>query len=75
MGLTIHYSLQSASRSPKKARELVAHLRGRALDLPFEQVGDIVELSGGECDLEARDRGEGLARRRCRIGDHGLSRF
>jgi len=56
MGLTIHYSLRSSTRSPKKARELVAHLRGRALDLPFEQVGDIVELSGAECDFETLDQ-------------------
>ena len=56
MGLTIHWSLQSNIRSPKKARELIAGLRGRALDLPFEQVGDIVELSGSECDSESRER-------------------
>ena len=58
MGLTVHYSLRSATRSPKKAREWVARLRGRALDLPFEHVGDIAELSGTECDFEARDRGD-----------------
>ena len=52
MGLTIHYGLRSTTRSPKQARELVAHLRGRALDLPFEQVQDIVEFSGSECDFE-----------------------
>ncbi len=52
MGLTIHYSLKSNTRSPKKARELVAHLRGRALDLPFAQVEDIVELTGGACDFD-----------------------
>ena len=56
MGLTIHYSLQSGTRSPKKAREQVAWLRGRALDLPFEQVGDIVELTGAECDFDALDQ-------------------
>ncbi len=50
MGLTIHYSLKSNTRSPKKARELVAQLRGRALDLPFAQVEDIVELTGEACD-------------------------
>ncbi len=50
MGLTIHYSLKSNTRSPKKARELVAHLRGRALDLPFAQVEDIVEMAGEACD-------------------------
>jgi len=36
MGLTIHWSLRSNTRSPKQAREKIAHLRGRALDLPFE---------------------------------------
>jgi hypothetical protein len=56
MGLTIHYSLKSSTRSPKKARELIAHLRGRALDLPFAQVEDIVELKGEACDFNRRDR-------------------
>jgi len=56
MGLTLHYSLKSNTRSPKKARELVAYLRGRALDLPFEQVEDIVELTGEDCDLDRRGR-------------------
>lgn len=60
MGLTIHWGLRSSVRSVKKARELVAHLHGRALDLPFEQVGDIVELSGAECDLEAREKHDPL---------------
>jgi hypothetical protein len=52
LGLTIHYNLNSSTRSPKKARELVARLRGRALDLPFERVDDIIELSGPQCDYE-----------------------
>jgi hypothetical protein len=52
MGLTIHYMLQSSVRCPQMARELVARLRGRALDLPFEQVNDIVELNGPECDYQ-----------------------
>ena len=56
MGLTIHYSLHSTTRSPKKAREFVAWLRGRALDLPFESVSDIVELSGPDCDYESLDQ-------------------
>ena len=58
MGLTIHYSLKSSTRSPKKARELIAHLRGRALDLPFAQVEDIVELKGEECDFDRRGRND-----------------
>jgi hypothetical protein len=51
MGLTIHYDLRSSTRSPKKARELVARLHGRALDLPFERVNDIIELAGQACDF------------------------
>jgi hypothetical protein len=56
MGLTIHYHLRSNTRSPKKARELVARLRGRALDLPFERVDDLIELSGAACDFNQYDR-------------------
>ena len=56
MGLTIHYSLKSSTRSPKKARELIAHLRGRALALPFAQVEAIIELKGEECDFDRRER-------------------
>ena len=56
MGLTIHWSLRSTTRSPKKVRKSIAHLRGRALDLPFESVGDIVELSGSQCDFESREQ-------------------
>jgi len=52
MELTIHWSFRSKTRSPKQAREKIAHLRGRALDLPFEQVEDIVELTGPQCDFE-----------------------
>jgi hypothetical protein len=52
MGLTIHYHLKSGAWSTTKARELLARLRGRALDLPFERVDDIVELTGPECNYE-----------------------
>jgi hypothetical protein len=52
MGLTIHWSFRSKTRSPKQAREVIAQLRGRALDLPFERVEDLVELCGAECDFE-----------------------
>jgi hypothetical protein len=56
LGLTIHYSLKSKTRSPTKARELVASLRRRALDLPFEQVGELIDLAGPECDYESCDQ-------------------
>ena len=57
MGLTIHYSLQSDTRSERKARSLVEQLRQRAMDLPFENVGEIVEAKGGRVRLRHRDRG------------------
>jgi hypothetical protein len=55
MGLTIHYSLHSRVRSPRKASELIARLRGRALDLPFDKVGDVIELTGPACNFETAD--------------------
>ena len=55
MGLTIHYSLKSSVRSPKRAREQVDWLRGRAVDLQLEQVGQVVELYGRECDYKPLD--------------------
>ena len=50
MGLTIHYQLKSDTRSPAQARQLVEKLRQRALDLPFAEVGEVVELKGDACD-------------------------
>ena len=52
MGLTIHYSLRSNLPKPKQARILVAALRRRAQDLPFDSVGEIIERSGPECDFK-----------------------
>jgi len=56
MGLTIHYQLQSASRTPAKARQLVEQLRQKALDLPFKEVGEIVEVNDDSVELEKLDR-------------------
>jgi len=52
MGLTIHYSLKSTARGMKEARDLVARLRSRALDLPFARVDDILEVRGPACDFD-----------------------
>ena len=51
MGLTVHYDLHSTSKSPKKARQLLEQLRQKALDLPFKEVGEIVEFSGEQADF------------------------
>ena len=57
MGLTIHYGLACKTRSAKKARQLVEKLRQRALDLPFQEVGEMIELTGQEaCDFENCDQ-------------------
>lgn len=58
MGLTIHYELRSPTGSAGDARRLVEQLRQRALDLPFKKVGDLLDLSGAECDYEQREKGD-----------------
>jgi hypothetical protein len=60
VGLTIHYRLHSDTRSAKQARQLVEELRRKALDLPFAEVEEIVELKGDACDYENRDRDDPL---------------
>ena len=56
MGLTLHYRLKHNTRTPAIARQLIERLRQRALDLPFQQVGPLVELTGDACDFEQRPR-------------------
>ena len=52
MGLTIHYQLHSDTRSLTEARRLVEELRKRTLDLPFAEVGEVVELKGNACQFD-----------------------
>lgn len=52
MGLTIHYSFHSPTGSADDARRLVEQLRLHALELPFKMVGEMIDLSGAECDFE-----------------------
>ena len=56
MGLTIHYSLQAKTSSPQKARHFVEQLRQKALDLPFKEVEQIVEIDGDTADFDKLDR-------------------
>ncbi|MFI5379029.1 MAG: hypothetical protein ACHRHE_07025 [Tepidisphaerales bacterium] len=56
MGLTVHYTFKYADRSPAAVRKLVERLRQRALDLPFQAVGPVIELSDDACDYEKRPR-------------------
>src|SRR5437764_26862 len=59
MGLTIHYSLKYRG-SQRGARSIIDQLHSRARDLPFGEVGDVIELSGPDCDHEQRKRDDPL---------------
>jgi hypothetical protein len=59
MGLTIHYSLK-AGASDARARKLIHTLHQSAQDLPFKELGQIVELSGERCDFNKRDEEDPL---------------
>jgi len=52
MGLTIHYNLRSTVRTMRDARGLVEQLRKRALRLPLESVGPMIERRDAEADCE-----------------------
>jgi hypothetical protein len=55
MGLTIYYALHAKIQTPDQARNLIDQLRSGALELPFKEVGEVVELAGPECDFTGRD--------------------
>ena len=59
MGLTIHYSLK-ARGSDAKARKLIQALHQTAQDLPFKELGQVVDLSGDQCDFNKRDKADPL---------------
>ena len=57
MGLTIHYTLKSSTKSIVQARKLVKTLRQKTLDLPFKEVGSAdapaaADASSGEVLFE-----------------------
>jgi hypothetical protein len=68
MGLTIHYALKHKQDDAEAVKQTVFKMRQLALDLPFEQVGEVVDLTGDQCNTEARraelqsgdERNEGL---------------
>lgn len=59
MGLTIHYKLKT-SGTEASARQLVQALHQKAHDLPFKEVGDLVDLAGDECDYNKRGQDDPL---------------
>jgi hypothetical protein len=59
MGLTIHYSF-TAQGSDAQARQLIQALHQTAQDLPFQELGQVVELSGEQCDPNKRPKNDPL---------------
>jgi hypothetical protein len=59
MGLTIHYSLKAKGRETQ-AMNLVTQLHRTAQDLPFKELGEIVEVAGDACDYNKRDKDDPL---------------
>jgi hypothetical protein len=57
MGLTIHWSFQGPQKK-SEAKSIIEKLRQRAMDLPFESVGDILHFSGNHTDFESDPDGE-----------------
>jgi hypothetical protein len=55
MGLTLHYKLK-AKGTDAAARKLVAALHQAAHDLPFKELGEIVDVSGDACDYDKRQK-------------------
>ena len=53
MGLTIHYYLKARSNDTA-ARQLITDLHHVAQDLPFQELGEIIDLSGNACDHARR---------------------
>jgi hypothetical protein len=57
MGLTIHW--QAATKPGEDARAIIAALRQKAFDLPFEEVGPTIDLQGeSACDYKTYRRDE-----------------
>jgi hypothetical protein len=55
MGLTIHYGLNTDHTDVESARSLVQSMHQLAKQLPFQEVGNIVEIQGDECDHNKGD--------------------
>lgn len=59
MGLTIHYALRLEIQQSQDVQRLVERLHQAARDLPFDEVGEVVELAGDEARFEDATGDEG----------------
>ena len=61
MGLTIHYTLSLPAKTTlPEVRQKLATLRQACLDLPFQEVGEMLEFKGEDCDFQKRDQNDPL---------------
>lgn len=59
MGLTLHYTLK-AQGSDAQARKLITALHQAAADLPFKELGNLIDLAGEDCNFERRRQDDPL---------------
>src|SRR4051812_14347974 len=55
MGLTIHYRLATDRTEIAEAQALVREMRRLAQQLPFLEIGEIIEFKGDQCGHGDRD--------------------
>lgn len=71
MGLTIHWTFKAVG-TRQKARAIVDGLRHAAMDLPFKEVDEVIELAGAACKVSKYDE-EILCATRSKTGGDGLN--
>ena len=54
MGLTVHWSMKYTKKSPSSPLQALEKVRQRALDVPFDGVGEMLHLKGKACE-DSRD--------------------
>lgn len=59
MGLTINYKIDGATSDREEALGIVQKIRSLAMDLPFEKVGEIIEISGDRANHHHPDYDKG----------------
>ena len=78
MGLTVHFRFRSAARTAIEIRAQVSQLRTRALNLPFAEVGELIEFNQPiAIDASVRDHPAGwlLCQSRHHFEHKGLRYF
>ena len=55
MGLSIHYWLRTEAGTASEVRQQIEQLQQAACGLPFEEVGEVIELASDEIDVQPGD--------------------